>query len=244
MVSLDGNREIHDMHRIDAEGRGTFDRVFQTAKSMDKYKVDYNVLSVITKSSARKPEKFFKEYLKNRFKYIQYIPCLTPFNYDEKDKFDLEPKQYAEFLIENFRQWKHQLEVGNYISIRLFDNLVALLKGYPATQCGMLGHCSMQRVIEANGDVYPCDFYVLDKYKCGNIYDMSFEDIEKSDTAKNFLKDMPLKNICRNCKVLSICGGGCKRYRDFYHEIENYCPYQEFLYTVYNELREVAQRLS
>ena len=59
------------------------------------------------------------------------------------------------------------IQKGNYISITLFDNIIPMFKGIRPQQCGMLGYCTPQFVIESNGDVYPCDFYVLDAYRCG-----------------------------------------------------------------------------
>ena len=41
-------------------------------------------------------------------------------------------------------------------------------------------------MIEADGGAYPCDFYVLDEWKCGNIIDNSVEEIFSSDNAKKF----------------------------------------------------------
>ena len=32
----------------------------------------------------------------------------------------------------------------------------------------------MQNIVEANGDIFPCDFYVLDQYRAGNIQDEDF----------------------------------------------------------------------
>ena len=39
----------------------------------------------------------------------------------------------------------------------------------------MYGRCSMQNVIEADGTVYPCDFYALDEYEMGNITDSNVD---------------------------------------------------------------------
>lgn len=68
---------------------------------------------------------------------------------------------------------------GHIISIRYFDNIIQLLMEYPPEACGMLGHCTCQFIIEANGGVYPCDFYVLDKWYLGNIKEKSFMEILK-----------------------------------------------------------------
>ena len=38
-------------------------------------------------------------------------------------------------------------------------------------------YAGYQNVVEADGEVYPCDFYVLDEYKLGNLNEVSMEDI-------------------------------------------------------------------
>ena len=243
-LSLDCNNEIHDMHRIDSNGCGTHAEVIKAVKLMDRHKVQYNVLSVVTRAMARKPEKVFKEYLKNRYKYLQFIPCLKPFGESESSSFDLTPQMYAEFLTVFFKQWKHQLEVGNYISIRLFDNLISVLKGYPAEQCGFSGRCSMQYVIEADGSIYPCDFYVLDEYNCGNVQEATLGEAAASQAATKFLGVDQKAEMCNVCRFKALCGGGCRRYRELYHGENSYCAYRQFLYNIYDDMMEVAQKLS
>ena len=41
--------------------------------------------------------------------------------------------------------------------------------GMPPESCGMSGVCSLQNVGEADGGVYPCDFYVTDRYRLGSV---------------------------------------------------------------------------
>ena len=33
----------------------------------------------------------------------------------------------------------------------------------------MVGRCSIQFVVEGDGGVYPCDFYVLDEWRLGTV---------------------------------------------------------------------------
>ena len=53
----------------------------------------------------------------------------------------------------------------------------------------------MQYIIEADGSVYPCDFYVLDKYKVGNIKEDSIFDLLKSKILKDFINEPRIKVI-------------------------------------------------
>jgi uncharacterized protein len=122
--------------------------------------------------------------------------------------------------------------------------LIQILKGIHPEQCGMNGRCSLQCVVEADGSIYPCDFYVLDEFRQGNIHKKSLDDILKAKNTIEFLNNqVPQNCLCKSCKVYHLCGGGCQRYRNFYSEIENYCPYQDFLYYAYNSLHEIAARL-
>ena len=51
-----------------------------------------------------------------------------------------------------------------YIHITLFEDILALLQKQPPMTCGFIGQCQPNFIIEANGSVYPCDFYALDDY--------------------------------------------------------------------------------
>ena len=61
--------------------------------------------------------------------------------------------------------------------------------------------CSMQFVVESDGSVYPCDFYVLDEYKLGNLRDCSLADLSKSKILSGFLQG-PRRStkLCETCR--------------------------------------------
>lgn len=246
-ISLDGPREINDCNRVDINLKGTYDRVNQVIKLFHKYKVEYNVLSVITKQMAKKPQTLFNYYVKSNIKYVQLIPCLKSLDHKEGEalnKYDLRPQEYALFLKELFSLWYEAYKNNQYISIRQFDNLILMLNGQPPEQCGLSGKCNLQCVVEADGSVYPCDFYVLDPYNQGNLHQNSLEDMINSAGARAFLDDQVRESpLCKSCKVYHLCGGGCKRYKSFYSEEKGYCPNQDFLYHAYHKMLEIARQL-
>ena len=246
-ISMDGPREVHDCNRVDANQQGTYDKVNQAIKLFNKYKVEYNVLSVITKQMAKKPQTLFKHYVKSNIKYVQLIPCLKSLDYKEGDtlsKYDLTPQEYAQFLKDMFHSWYEAYKSNQYISIRQFDNLIYMVNGQPPEQCGMSGRCNLQCVVEADGSIYPCDFYVLDQFKQGNLRENSLEEMICSEGSKAFLDyQVPESPLCKSCKVYQLCGGGCKRYRSFYSEVEGYCPNQDFLYASYHKMLEITKQL-
>ena len=64
-ISLDGPKEIHDRSRIDNQSKGTFKKVMETINLLNKYKVEYNILTVVTSLVARHTNKvynFFKQH--------------------------------------------------------------------------------------------------------------------------------------------------------------------------------------
>ena len=243
-ISVDGPENINDRCRIYPSGEGTFAKVADSIKLMKRLGVDFNILSVITKQSAAHPTQLWNYYKKNGFGFVQLIPCLAPLDNSGKS-FDhaLSPAEYSSFLITFFRLWADEFEKGNYVSVRLFDNLVNMATGNMPEMCGMTGSCSAQCVIEADGGVYPCDFYVLDRYLAGNINESSFADILGSDTVRSFLSEsMKKPEACPNCRFYQICRGGCRRYRDFYMSGKS-CPYAGFLESSYRRINGIARAL-
>jgi len=56
-----------------------------------------------------------------------------------------------------------------YISVKLFDDTANFFFRGLGGSCGIDGRCQSQYVVEADGSVYPCDFYALDRYNAGNL---------------------------------------------------------------------------
>ncbi len=213
-LSLDGPADLHNSNRIDAAGKGTFNVLMQTVRLFDKWKVKYNILCVVTGRNARSITKIYNFYKKNNFGWLQFIPCLEPLEQERgQEKYHLSVDAYGEFLVRIFDLWFQDLQKGEYISIRHLDNWLAIMLGEPPESCDMTGCCSVQFVVEGDGSVYPCDFYVLDEWRLGTVK-QSFAELAGSDAAKRFIQSsMEVPEGCRNCPIYSICRNGCRRNR-------------------------------
>jgi uncharacterized protein len=55
-VSIDGPKDIHDAHRVDRAGRGTFDRAMQGVKLLKENGVSFSVLGVMSRVSLDKAD--------------------------------------------------------------------------------------------------------------------------------------------------------------------------------------------
>ena len=87
-------------------------------------------------------------------------------------------------------------------------------------------------MIEADGSVYPCDFYVLDDYRMGYIQDKTLRQLFSNKNAKRFICEQPnLPETCHTCPFLNMCRGGCKRMKDaMYVDETGYCGYAALLH--------------
>lgn len=245
-ISLDGNKEIHDRYRVDRLGKGTFNRVMNAIRILEKHKVTYNVLTVVTASTARSSQKIYQFFQKNQIRYQQYIECLDPLGVTPgSQEYSLTPRKYGEFLKNLFDIWYQDLKNGHYVYNRYFENLLLMMHGQAPESCNLCGICSPQWVIEADGSVYPCDFYALDAWKLGNVNSDSLAEMDRKRIELCFVEQsrvVPEK--CRSCRWYALCRNGCRRLREPGAEegtgINYYCSaYQEFFAYAYPRLREV-----
>ncbi len=250
-VSLDGPREIHDANRMDATGRGSFDRVMTGISHLKAAGAEFNILSVVTGWSARHANKIYRFFRRERFDFLQFIPCLDPFGEEPfKQAHSLSPERYGSFLISLFDLWHKDALLGNPISIRWFDNLAGMMLGAPPESCGMSGRCTCQFVVEADGSVYPCDFYVLDEWKVGNILMDGFVEMRASPNAERFIStSLPVDPSCAGCPWKTLCHGGCRRSREPFRDglpiLNLQCQaYKRFFAHAVPGLREIAAMYS
>ncbi len=217
-LSIDGPKDVHDRYRFDASGKETHNRCLRAARMLSKHRVDYNILTVVTRSLAAHPDMAFNFYKKHGFRHLQFIPCLdglgdNPNSHD----YSLDSGPYGDFLCRLFDLWYGDYVKNDYYSIRSFDNYVYMLAGFPPENCAACGICSVTPLIEADGSVYPCDFYALDDYLLGNVHTHSFQDMISGSIAESFVNaSRHIHNECRNCRYYNICRGGCRRDRESY----------------------------
>ncbi len=219
-LSLDGAKDLHDKYRIDAAGKGTYSRVLRAKQLLFNHGVDTNVLAVLTKDSCRSFNKTYNFFNRSGLEYQQYIPCLDPLG-DKRggEEWSLTPDDFEKYLKSAFDCWYHDAMSGKKKYHRFFDNLLLMVDGRPYEACGMSGVCSMQYVIEANGDVYPCDFYMLDDYRLGNLNENSLKEIDEKRDEIGFVKQSThVAEQCKVCRWYRICRGGCRRDRDYYED--------------------------
>ena len=104
------------------------------------------------------------------------------------------PQRFSQFYNQLFPLWLEDYRKGDYRSVKLFDDVVNLMAYGIPTACGIHGRCQPQLVVEADGSVYPCDFYCLDEYRVGNILENSLDELLSAGR----LSPAQKRSLCQN----------------------------------------------
>lgn len=244
-VSVDGTRELHDRYRHGKDKGGSYDRVLKATGLFDAYGVEYNILTVVHKQTAAAIGEIYREYQRRGWHYLQFITCLDPLGEVRgQQPYSLLPEEYGNFLNELFELWYRDWKNGRQPYIRQFENYVGILVGRMPESCEQRGICGIQNVVEADGSVYPCDFYALDEYCLGNINETGVAQMEEKRAEIGFVnRSRNHSPRCRACPWFSLCRGGCYRSRE--GEADNYfCRgYQMFFEKNYDRLAEIAKAI-
>lgn len=250
-LSLDGTNEVHDACRKLPNHDGTFNKVLHAVKLFNKFQVEFNILTVVTKHTIKHTKEIYAFYKDNGFEWQQYIPCLNPLdefsvNYD----YSLSPSDYSIFLKDLFDCWYEEAKTGHLRYVRYFIGLMNLLCRRAPGACEMNGVCSRQFVIEADGSVFPCDFYMLDEWLLGNFNTDSIKDFEKKREELQFIeRSTHMDSSCQNCKWVYLCRGGCQRDRipldnGTFGKNRHCQPFKEFFEYAYPRLVEIINLYS
>ncbi len=240
-LSIDGPRHLHDAYRTHTNGQGSFDRVMESARLLQKHKVRFATLTVVNNLNSQHPlevYRFLRDEVKSR--QMQFIPIVESKNFattapqhwnpddmpcessalvdpSHPDSFlapwCVEPETYGQFLIKIFDEWmKHDY---GQVYVPFFDSAVEQWMGRPSPLCIFAPICGKGLAMEHNGDVYSCDHYVYPEYKLGNIRETPLVEMAMSPRQQHFgyAKDFTLPGKCRQCRYLFACGGECPKNR-------------------------------
>lgn len=207
-LSLDGPKHIHD----GARGQGTWTKAMRAAETLRQYEVPINVLTVVHKDNADKAAEIYTFLRENDFAHLQFIPAVDFHKDGTLCPHTLSPDKYGRFLCDLFDIWLQNGDMGT-VAIRFFDAVVENALGYQnCSLCSISQHCPPYLVVEWNGDVYPCDFFVNSQDKLGNVLIDSWTDImQRRGPFEQLKTDLPVD--CHQCDWLRLCRGGCPKDR-------------------------------
>ena len=216
-LSLDGPEHVHDHYRVFKGGQKSWSQVVDRAKMLLDEGVEVNALTVVNDYSVQFPDEIYSFHKDLGLNFMQFIPCVEtdPSDPGRAAPFSVGAEPYGRFLMRLFDLWMADFD-GSVAptSVRFFDSLFHRYVGLTAPDCTLMQTCGVYVVVEHNGDVYACDFFVEPEWKLGNVMSGRLIDMLNSPLQSEFGKwkqDLPEK--CLPCKWLRPCRGGCTKDR-------------------------------
>jgi len=203
-VSLDGPREVHERYRGE-----TFDAVMAGIECLREARVEFNVLTMVTSASASRGAEIYRFLRGEGFRHLQFIPCVEADPQTGRPApWTVTPDAFGEFLCSVFDAWRE--EAPGEVSVRLFDAMMEREIAGRSSLCDLDGPCSGYLVVEHNGDIYPCDFFVRPEWRIGNLASDDFDTLFGAPQWRAFCNQRT-GNLaaCAGCEWLDLCRGGC-----------------------------------
>ncbi len=240
-LSIDGPRELHDAYRPTKGKKGSFDQVFAAAKRLQAHGVTLSTLTVVNRKNALHPLEVYR-FLRDEIgtKYMQFIPCVEPRQFETVapghlppshlapadsprarpghpmsivTEWSVDPDDWGAFLSAVFDEWATH-DAGR-VKVNLFESMIAQMRGKPALLCTSSPVCGKNVALEHDGRVYSCDHYVYPEYEIGRIGERPLAEMVFSLRQLEFGLDKhnSLPSECRSCRHLKLCWGECPRTR-------------------------------
>lgn len=222
-VSLDGPQNVHDRYRGGKGGASVFDRVIKGIMELYRAGVQYNVMATVNRQSEGRGLEIYQVLKSAGTRFIQFMPVLE----HTKDglivdpqvqgariaPWSVSPEGYGRFLCDIFDYWVRN-DVGK-VFVNQFDAVLACWCGAQPGICALAQTCGGNSIIEHNGDLYPCDHFVYEGYKIGNVLETDLRTLMNSIKQVRFGLDKrnALPDDCIKCKWFFTCHGECPKHR-------------------------------
>jgi len=245
-ISIDGPEAVHDAYRFNKQGAGTWRKVMQGIELLKKKGVEFNALCVVSQANVDKAKELYRFFRSLGIEYLQYIPLSEFDGLGLPQPYTITAEQYGRFLCETFDLWWPD---RRKVRIRYFDNIAEAVAGQKPGTCTMHQTCDSYVVVEYNGDVYPCDFFVERAWKLGNVGLDSWAEIARRQRRYQFAAQKTIAHPeCQVCEYQSICHGGCPKHRHDprrrFDDLDYFCAAYKMIFAKAVEpLRKEVQRL-
>ena len=212
-ISLDGDERANDLIRIDAAGRGTYERIVNSIRKIKTGEYSKNLkdiwgMVVITSKTQSLKDILIhhrKIGLKNVQMKIVRLKKNSPYSVNSGNI-----EKIKGLYDELFDFFTDELEKSSieYVKMILNDNDFAgkivrrLLMRYLVLNRCQAGKNKVS--IAANGDMYPCDSFVgMEQFRLGNV-------LTGVEDENRFCKMSVCSNsVCTDCWARFVCGGDC-----------------------------------
>ncbi len=214
-VSIDGPQPIHDAHRVDRAGRGTFARVMRGIELLQKNEIPFSVIAVITQQSLVAAEeiwRFFHELRPERL-------CLNP---EEGEGSNSISSLQGEEAVRKYKHFLRRLFVLNTqadepLKIREFENIHKIVMAdtpFIKSQTNVPG-AIFSFDCKGNISTFSPELLTLQHrdygdFHFGNVFSSSLSELLR--TAKFLATEKQIRSgihhCLESCEYFMFCGGG------------------------------------
>ena len=217
-LSADGKKETHDKNRIFKNGKGSFNAI--PFELVAKYFPDTQIIMVVDPSNVNHLTENTWFFANLGFKKIAH-------NFDYYQDWSLKDLKILALELEDINNIYFKHNCFFYHIMWAQSNIECAHNNVEQTVCGLTQNMC---AIDINGDIYPCQEYVLakEKFIIGNIWDGIDESKREYGLKCKEVLKKPKNADCKNCVFRFKCSGGCGPhslavYGDRFVIPENYC---------------------
>jgi uncharacterized protein len=202
-VSLDGPREVHDQHRVDAGGRGSFDKTLAGIRRLRAAGIPFQIMVVFGASSAERLGDALHEALPLGAEKILFSA-----NYRD----DWNEAGFAGLrrgLDAAAEVWAEQVRVGQVVPLEpIHTKILSHLKsGIPrASRCSIAGR---ELTVAPSGRIYPCPQMVGEDNDMELVIGHVETGIDRKRVAELQGQKEASLETCASCELFTRCQNQC-----------------------------------
>jgi len=205
-VSLDGPKKINDKMRIDANGKGTFEKIIRGYNILKKEGVNPSISCTVAEHNVEKLEEIMEWMIKKLDIDSIGFNILMGRLFSDMSTKELSEKTSKKLI----NVFKIARKYGIYEDTTLHQ-VESFVEEKPYLfNCAA---CGGQLVIDPNGNIGVCHAFIgspdYRKHFPKNVGDKEI-DLKKTKIFKEWVKRSPVNMTqCLKCPAVGICGGGC-----------------------------------
>ncbi len=207
-VSLDGIEEVHDFHRKDFGGNGSFRKTMTAIALLRQADIEPGIVMVATQAMKGRAAEIYRFLVDHQLPF-QIVSLTKSGNARSTyNEMALTQAEYAALWIELFDYWLGG-ELG-YVRCMEFENrLSALISGHPFGCEGQATCADSNISTDPIGDIYTCGTLSgTTELSYGNISRDSLQSLMQTGTAIHF-RSRKVDPQCSTCEWQHVCHGGC-----------------------------------
>ena len=209
-ISLDGYKELHDVNRVDKEGKQTFDTVMKNIALLRSRGIEPGILMVLNTHENIDVDKLYDFLVDNKFN--TKIHAVFPAGKASgRHDLDMLFKKYVDILIALFKKAMRDNKL--YLIDPVYSLFSSIINDRSMTECSYSGNCGRDFIcLYEDGNVSFCgrnDSTQALLY--GNIKDKTPLDLYLSEQGQRLRGRVEAvkERGCGNCKYFKLCHGGC-----------------------------------